>query len=178
MPVPVSGGRCRPAAGAGCAAFGLRVSPCSKAVRCSSPIPWDAAFSWRLGMGRARPGRFAPGPARSSTRGAQVRAPVLLAFHPRSLPPTSDPETCEPDLSSVTMSSDLSSLRPFTSACNLDTPSPFSASLPPRVFISSPIRRVSVRCHPDGQVFAHPLIGYPVSCTDRLTIEHDMLHPR
>ena len=110
VPVPVSGGRCRPAAGAGCAAFGLPVSPCSKAVRCSSPTPWDAAFSWRPGMGRASPGRFAPGPARSSTHGAQVRGPVLLAFHPRSsLPPTSDPETCEPDLSSVTMSRDLSS---------------------------------------------------------------------
>ena len=67
----LNGGRCLPAAGAGCVAFGLRVSPCSKAVRCSSPTPWDAAFSWRLGMGRARPGRFAPGPARSSTRGAQ-----------------------------------------------------------------------------------------------------------
>lgn len=86
--------RWRRVAGAGCVACGQRGSPCSKAVRYSSPTRWVVAFSWRLATARASPGRSAPGPARSSTHGAQVRRPMLLVLDPRE--PLTRPQIWKP----------------------------------------------------------------------------------
>ena len=76
--------RCRLAAGAGCTAFVLRVSPCSKAVRCSSPTPWDAAFSWRLGMGPPDLGDSRP--ARPEVRPAALSEHVCSRLQHGPLP--------------------------------------------------------------------------------------------
>lgn len=77
------GWRWRRLAGSGCVVCGQPGSPCSRAVRFSSPTLWAAAHSWQPVMAHASPGRSAPGLARGSTRGAQVRSPALLALHPR-----------------------------------------------------------------------------------------------
>lgn len=115
-------------AGGGCAACARRGSPYSKAVRCSSPIRWAAARSWRPGTARASPGRSGPDQARSLTRGAQVRRPGLLALDlEEPLTPTSDLETPGLDPQAVTINSwPESSAGPLISACTLeaDCPSP------------------------------------------------------
>lgn len=188
-------------AGGGCAACARRGSPYSKAVRCSSPIRWAAARSWRPGTARASPGRSGPDQARSLTRGAQVRRPGLLALDlGEPLTPTSDLETPGLDPQAVTINSwPESSAGPLISACTLeaDCPSPdlpfhpWSLSLlfpgspspptlgspyPPAKSSFPPIPGVSFHSHSQGLVSAHHLVHFPHSRTEGPSTEHRRLH--
>lgn len=97
---PGPSGRWRLVAGAGSAACWPRGSLCSKAVRCSSPTRWAAALSWRPETACASPGRSAPGRARSSTLGVQVRGPGQMAFNFRG--PLARPQIRRSDPCAVT----------------------------------------------------------------------------